>query len=94
MKENGFCIYINTVCDGPVPVYRNAQGKPYVYKTELEAQREIADDLITQLEQFMAGEREFEDAMTVEEYVMSVEAFPDGSIVDENGNCFGKDSEV
>ena len=93
MNEKGFCIYINTICDGQVPVYRNAQGKPYVYKTEVEAQREIVDDLITQLEQFKAGEREFEDAMTVEEYVVPVEVLPDGSVKDENGKCFGKEGE-
>jgi len=38
----------------------------------------------------MAGDRDFEDAITVEEYVASVEVYPDGSVVDEYGRRFGK----
>jgi hypothetical protein len=39
----------------------------------------------------MDGHRDFEDAMTVEEYVVPVEVSPDGSIVDECGKVFGKE---
>lgn len=88
MNQPAFCIYINTVCDGPVPSVRDGQGKPCVFKAELEAQREIADNAITRLQEFIAGEREFEDAMTVEEYIVPVDVYPDGSIVDADGNYF------
>ena len=54
------------------------------------AQREIADDLIERLGQFLAGERDFDDAVTVEDYILPVTVLPDGSILDENGNVFGK----
>jgi hypothetical protein len=90
MSEPAYCIYIETVCDGPVPSGFDERGKPCVFKTELDAQREIADFVVTRLQEFMAGERDFEDAMTVEEYVVAVELFPDGTIVDEFGNLFGK----
>jgi hypothetical protein len=85
----GFCIYINTLCQGPVPVVSDGEGKYVVFETELEAQREIVDNAMIRLEQFLEGERDFDDAITVEEYVVPVTVYPDGTITDETGNCFG-----
>ena len=59
-----------------------------VFETELEAQKEIADHLMTRLRQFLDGERDFEDAITTQEFVVPVTAHPDGLITDENGVCF------
>ena len=59
-----------------------------VFATEAEAQREIVDNAIIRLEQFLNGERDFDDAMTVEEYVVPVDVLPDGAIVDADGNVF------
>lgn len=87
--RTGFCIYVNTICQGPIPVERDQFQNPIVYPSEIEAQREIADWAIERLQQFLAGEREFEDAIGVEDYVVKVEAFPDGSIIDEDGKSFG-----
>ena len=89
MSGPAFCIYITTVCEGPVPAVRDGNGKPYIFKTEVEAQREIADNAMTRLQEFIDGERDFDDAMTVEEYVVPVDVYPDGSIVDADGNHFG-----
>jgi hypothetical protein len=86
--RNGFCIYIDTLCQGPVPVVHDESGY-VVFETKLDAQKEIADYLMTRLQQFMDGERDFEDAMTVEEYIVPVTVHPDGVIVDETGNRFG-----
>lgn len=80
MKQPAYCIFIETVCEGPVPAVRDGNGKPCVFSTEIEAQREIADNLITRLQEFIDGERDFEDAMTVEEFVVSVDLQPDGSV--------------
>jgi len=91
--QNGFCIYIDTVCQGPVPIWRDDNGY-VVFATELLAQREIADDLILRLQQFLAGERDFDDAMTVEEYIVPVTVRSDGTIVDEEGNCFCPEVEA
>jgi len=88
----GFCIYITTVCEGAVPSVRDGHGLPCVFKTEVEAQREIADFVMTRLQEFIDGHRDFEDAMTVEEYVVPVDVYPDGSVVDEAGNHFGIES--
>ena len=85
---SGFCIYVNTLCQGPVPVV--SDGKRYiVFETELEAQREIADNMMTRLQQFLDGEREFEDAIASEEYTVPVTVHPDGVITDQTGACFG-----
>jgi len=87
--KDGFCIYINTVFQGPVPVVSDGHDKYVVFETELAAQREIADYAITRIQQFPGGDRDFEDAVTVEEYVAPVSVHPDGVITDEAGNSFG-----
>lgn len=89
MGKPAFCIYIATLCEGAVPSVRDGQGRPLVFATEAEAQREIADNAMTRLQEFVAGLRDFEDAITVEEYVVPVDVYPDGSVVDESGNRFG-----
>ena len=86
--RDGFCIYINTFCQGPVPVVSDENGY-VVFSTELEAQKEIVDHQIFRLRQFLDDERDFEDAMTVEEYIVRVTVHPDGVIVDEDGRSFG-----
>jgi len=85
----GFCIYIDTVCHGAVPVERDDKGNAAVYATVTDAQRVIAEDTIERLRQFLEDERDYEDAMTVEEYIVEVDLFPDGSITDAAGNIFG-----
>lgn len=91
--RTGYCIYINTFCQGPVPILTGDDDKYIVFETELEAQKEIVDYAITRLQQFLDGEREYEDAITVEEYVVPVDVHPDGSFTDEAGNHFGPKSE-
>lgn len=86
--RNGFCIYIDTFCQGAVPAVSDGDGKYVIFQTEIEAQREIADHQIMRLQQFLDGERDFEDAMTVEEYLVPVTIHPDGVIVDMDGNAF------
>ena len=97
MNPRGYCIFIDTVFQGAVPSVTeigsrdasNIPGHFCVFPTELEAQHEIADFMMTRLQQFLDGERDFEDAITVDEYVLEVEALPDGTVVDASGNRFG-----
>jgi len=58
--RNGFCIYINTFCQGPVPVVSHENGY-VVFETELAAQREIVENLQVHLEEFLDGHREYEE---------------------------------
>ena len=97
MNQRGYCIFIHTLCQGRVPsVHESKAGDPpgtpasiCVFATEREAQLEIADFMVTRLQEFMDGEREFEDAIETEEYVVAVTVQPDGSIIDEDGRRFG-----
>ncbi|MEO7700322.1 MAG: hypothetical protein ABIZ04_13950 [Opitutus sp.] len=90
-RRRGFCIYIDTFFQGPTLAVREGEGWPCVFETEIDAQREIVDALMIRLTQFMQGQREFDDAITVEEYVVPVEVLPDGSIIDEAKRHFGKE---
>jgi hypothetical protein len=92
-NRTAFCIYTDTLCQGPIPAWRDEHGNPVIYSTLIEAQREIADNAIERLQQFLDGDREFEDAMTVDDYVVEVDVQLDGSIIDENGNRFGPGTE-
>ena len=38
-----FCIYIDTLFQGPVPVVSDGDDKYVVFETELDTQKEIAD---------------------------------------------------
>lgn len=83
--QSGFGIFINTVFEGEVPLYRDEEGKPYFFETSKEAEVEIIDVLMMRLKECLDGEREFDDAITVEEYILPVDRLPDGSLRDEWG---------
>ena len=91
MNQPAYCIFLDTVCEGRIPAWHDEKGMPVVYPTKKAAQREISDDIIEKLNQFLASERDFDDAMTIEDYVLPVDVLPDGSVLDEDGNCFGKE---
>ena len=87
-STSAFCIYINTLIEGVVPSVWTDTGLPLVYKTRHEAEIDIAELMMDRLQEFMDGNRDFDDAMTVEEYIVEVGVFADGSIGDEDGNYF------
>ncbi|MBL9201167.1 MAG: hypothetical protein JNL39_11700 [Opitutaceae bacterium] len=84
-----FAIFTETVCDGQVPAWRDKNGLPVSYPTEREAQIEIAETLIEHLHQFIAGEREFADALISGDFILPVHVLPDGTIQTEDGRRFG-----
>ena len=71
--KKGYMIVLDTLVEGTVPSVYDGQGEPCIFMTRVEAEREIADNLITRLQEFIEGQRDFEDAMTVEEYIVEVE---------------------
>ncbi|MCH7224538.1 hypothetical protein [Haloferula sp. A504] len=77
-SRKGYAIFIDTVCDGSTPVLRSGDGEIVIFETEIEAQREVADHQMTRLQEFLDGEREFDDAMSVDEYVLPVMVRPGG----------------
>jgi hypothetical protein len=88
--RSAYAIFIDTLCQGTVPAWYDGNGLPVVYSTELEAQREIADHQITLLQQFLEGERDFDDAITPDDFILPVTVWPDGTISIEDGREFGK----
>jgi hypothetical protein len=86
-----YSIFMPTFFQGKMPAwYDDESGFPVVYETELEAQREIADHHLTLIKQFLDGERDFDDAMTVEDFILPVDVWPDGRISTQDGRIFGK----
>lgn len=86
-----FTVFCQTVCEGLTPAWRNEDGWPVTYDTEREAQAEIAELLIGQLQDFLAGGREFDDALTTLDFILPVDVWPDGSIATESGASFGRE---
>ncbi len=83
--RQGFAIFINTLCEGEVTLWRDGEGMPCFFETSKEAEETIIEDLMTRLQECLEGEREFDDAITVEEYILPVERLADGSLRDEWG---------
>lgn len=91
-SRSAYAIFTRTICEGLVPAWYDDRNLPVVYATELEAQREIADDLMEQLQQFLDGEREFDDAISTDDFILPVDVWPDGSISTEDESIFRKRS--
>lgn len=88
--RSAYSIFVQTLCDGLVPAWYDERSFPVVYDTELEAQRELANNLIEHLHQFLDGEREFGDAISIDDLILPVNVWPDGSISTEDGSIFGR----
>jgi hypothetical protein len=85
---SGYCVFITTVCEGLTPLVRGAGGLPFVFATRREAECDIVDTMQIRLNEFIAGERDFEDAITVEEYVVEVSVLRDGRVLCADGQIF------
>ena len=85
--RSGFCIFIDTLFQGLVPGVSNENGY-IVFETEREAQLDIADFMMTRLREFIDGERDFDDAIETEEYVVPVTVHPDDTFTDDCGRRF------
>ena len=83
--RRGFCVYVSAAMEGAMPAVRNECGEPFVFATRLEAQREIADNMILGLQQFLDGNVGFADAFVNNEYIVEVDLCADGSVIDANG---------
>lgn len=89
----GFCIFLDTFFQGTTLAVTEAENIPYVFATEADAQREIVGNMMTRLQEFLDGNRNFDDAVTLEEYVAPVTVLGNGTVKDEHGRIFGRDSK-
>lgn len=92
--RRGFCIFLDTFFQGPTLAVTEEENRPCVFSTEVEAQREIVDHMMTRLQEFLDGNRDFDDAVTLEEYVVPVSILADGTVKDQHGRILGKDTET
>ena len=84
-----YCIFLDSVCEGKIPAWRSEGGRFLLHATEREAQLAIADDIMENLRQFQVGERDFEDAIAIEDYIEPVSVRADGTFCDLEGNSYG-----
>ncbi|SHI67133.1 hypothetical protein SAMN02745181_0623 [Rubritalea squalenifaciens DSM 18772] len=68
-EEKGYMIVIDSLLGGVVPSVLGDHG-PILFATEREAQEEIVSHLMFRLNEFLEGERDFESAVSLEEYVV------------------------
>jgi hypothetical protein len=87
--RSGYAIFCPTVFQGTMPACYEGDY-PLAFTTELEAQREIANHQLIRIQQFLDGERDFEDAIETDEFVLPVDVWPDGSISIEGGRVYWK----
>ncbi|MCU0792354.1 MAG: hypothetical protein MUE42_05790 [Opitutaceae bacterium] len=88
----GYCIFINTLFQGTTISVHDGNDLPVIFSSEREAQLEIVDFHMTRIQEFIDGERDYDDALEIEEYVMPVTVLPDGVVVDECGRQYRKKS--
>ena len=87
--RSGYAIFMPTLFQGTVPACYESDHS-VVFATELEAQREIADNQLTRIQQFLDGERDFDDAISTDEFILPVKVWTDGRISIEDRHMFGK----
>ncbi len=90
--RTGYAIFCPTAFQDTMPACYE-DDHPVIFATVLEAQREIADHQLTRIQQFLDGERDFDDAIATDKFVLPVDAWPDGSISTEDGSLFGKQDQ-
>ena len=88
--RSGYALFRPTLFQGTMPACYDETDYPVVFTTELEAQREIADCQLTRIQEFLDGERDFDDAIVTDEFVLPVDLWSEGSISIEGGRMFGK----
>lgn len=88
MMSRGYCIFIDTICSGMVPAWRDDAGQWIVYKREAEVFAEVMDFSVDRYRQYLIGERQLEDAIEIEDIVCELTELDGGSVMDEWGRVF------
>lgn len=68
-----------------MPVEFGPKNSPIIYDNRKDAELQIVEYIEDRLFEYKLGERDFEDATTVEEYVVGVTVYPNEILVDEYG---------
>jgi len=81
--KEAFCICRHTFFQDHSIAVIDEFDRPCIFDSEREAQVEIADHMITRLQEFMQGERDFDDAICSDEYTQPVRIGRGGEILSE-----------
>lgn len=88
MSDTFYTIVAESVVDGLQPTVMVSDGNsPFehlFFPTEREAQMEMADRMIAKLEEFIDGERDFDDAVALDESILELVRRGDGKIFPKN----------
>ena len=88
MSDTFYTIVAESVVDGLQPTVMVSDGdSPFenlFFPTEREAQMEMADRMIAKLEEFIDGERDFDDAVALDESILELVRRGDGKILPKN----------
>lgn len=87
--RTGYAIFRSTFFQGNMPACYDETNYPIAFASELAAQREIANCQLTRIQEFLDGERDFNDAIVTDEFILPVKVEPDGNISTECGRAFG-----
>jgi hypothetical protein len=87
-NEHGYIIAVDSLAEGCTAVQRGADGMPVVYETRIEAERDVVQDFITRLQEFLRGERAFDDATFLEDCILEVTRNANGSLEDDYGRKY------
>lgn len=90
MNQSAFCIFVNTIVDGHVPLERDEHADVVVYSSREEAEQVIVQSIIERCQDYLRGQRGFEDATTIEEFVSEVQILHDHSVRTADGRIFGR----
>jgi len=88
--RSGYAIFRSYLFQSTVPACYDETDFPVIYATELEAQREIADNQLTRIRGFLDSERDCADAIAIDEFVLPVNVWPDRRVSTKDGRLFGK----
>ena len=88
MSDTFYTIVAESVVDGLQPTVMVSDGdSPFenlFFPTERDAQMEVADRMIAKLEEFIDGERDFDDAVALDESILELVRRGDGKIFPKN----------
>jgi len=88
VNKSGYVVMVDTVCGGPTILHKQSSGEnanimhPELYASETDAWKDIAEDIIENLQLFINGDKELEDTdFGTELYTAYCELFNDDAIV-------------
>ena len=59
---------------------KDAEGNPFLFETREQAEYDIVDSMLMRLQEYLDGQRDFDDAIGVEEFIIEVSVRGNGTV--------------